>query len=66
MQLIFWKTSFNLLLSKISKFLLYALDLGDEFGGTKSSRTTIWIKWSFTLELKLNRYNLFSNQEVND
>ena len=45
-QSILRKYSFNLMLSKLSKFLSYALVLEGGFGVMKSSRITNWIKWS--------------------
>ena len=40
------KSSFNLLLSNLLKFLFYRLVLGSGFGVMKSLRITNWIKWS--------------------
>ena len=45
-QSILCKSSFNLLLSNLSKFLLYTLVLGSGFGVMKSSRITNWSNYS--------------------
>ena len=49
-QSILCKSSFNLLLSNLSKFLLHGLVLGSGFGVMKSSRITNLIKWLLSLE----------------
>ena len=49
-QSILCKSSFNLLLSNLLKFLLHGLVLGSGFGVMKSSRITNLIKWFLSLE----------------